>query len=108
VEKPREIVGPRGAYGDRGSHGERAAGGSHAVHGATEWLSLAAAPTFGIMALLSIVVSDERLALICSTAHGASWLIGMVPMYMLMSAFHLGPWLRLIANRRSSARRLAG
>jgi hypothetical protein len=71
-------------------------------------LSLAAAPTFAIMALLSIVVRDEQLAQICSTAHGASWLIGMVPMYMLMSAFHLGPWLRVIASRRSPARRWSG
>jgi hypothetical protein len=29
----------------------------------------------------------------------------MVPMYLLMSAFHLPPWLRLISSRRSGARR---
>ena len=93
---------------DRGSHSERACRWKHAVHWAAEWLSLAAAPIFGIMALLSIVVRDEQLALICSTAHRASWLIGMVPMYMLMSAFHLGPWLGLIANRPNGARRMGG
>jgi hypothetical protein len=27
----------------------------------------------------------------------------MVPMYLLMSAFHSTPWLKLISNRRSSA-----
>jgi hypothetical protein len=27
----------------------------------------------------------------------------MVPMYLLMSAFHLAPWLRLIANWRGGA-----
>jgi len=58
-------------------------------------LSLAAAPAFALMALLSIVASDAPSALICSTAHGPSWLTGMLPMYLLMSAFHLGPWLRL-------------
>jgi hypothetical protein len=26
---------------------------------------------------------------------------GMIPMYVLMSAFHVGPWLRLIAGLRS-------
>ncbi|HEY2558141.1 MAG TPA: hypothetical protein VGI48_00345 [Caldimonas sp.] len=78
--------------------------GINAVRGAAKWLSLAAAPTFGIMALLSIVLSDERSALICSSVHGPSWLMGMIPMYLLMSAFHVGSWLRLIANRRSRAR----
>jgi hypothetical protein len=28
----------------------------------------------------------------------------MVPMYLLMSAFHLAPWLKLIANRGGRAR----
>jgi hypothetical protein len=32
---------------------------------------------------------------------GAFPLAGMVPMYLLMSAFHLTPWLKLIAGRRS-------
>jgi hypothetical protein len=31
---------------------------------------------------------------------GASPLGGMVPMYLLMSAFHLAPWLKLISRRR--------
>jgi hypothetical protein len=75
---------------------------SRAVQGAARWLSLAAAPTFGVMTLLLMVASDDRWAPVCSAAHGPAWLIGMVPMYM-MSAFHLGPWLGLIAKRRSSA-----
>jgi hypothetical protein len=29
----------------------------------------------------------------------------MVPMYLLMSAFHAAPWLKLIANRRSGVGR---
>jgi hypothetical protein len=33
----------------------------------------------------------------CSAAHGASPLSGMVPMYVLMSAFHLAPWLKLVS-----------
>ena len=72
--------------------------------GADRVLSLAAAPTFAIMALLSAAVgSGEAL---CSAA-GASPLGGMVPMYLLMSAFHSAPWLKLISRRRSSVRRLS-
>ena len=64
--------------------------------GADRVLSLAAAPTFAIMALLSAAVgSGEAL---CSAA-GASPLGGMVPMYLLMSAFHSAPWLKLISRR---------
>ena len=34
-----------------------------------------------------------------------SLMSGMVPMYVLMSAVHMGPWLRLIAGRRADAPR---
>jgi hypothetical protein len=64
---------------------------------ADRWLSLAAAPTFAIMALLSATTSGGALADFCSSA-GASWVGGMMPMYLLMSAFHSAPWLRLIAK----------
>jgi hypothetical protein len=61
-------------------------------------LSLAAAPTFAIMALLTTIQDAGMPDVLCSAAHGASLLTGMVPMYLLMSAFHSAPWLRLIAN----------
>ena len=35
---------------------------------------------------------------LCSTGT-ASQLGGMVPMYLLMSAFHSAPWLKLIVSR---------
>jgi hypothetical protein len=35
-------------------------------------------------------------------AADASPLIGMVPMYLLMSAFHLAPWLKLISTRQKA------
>jgi hypothetical protein len=71
--------------------------------GAADWLCLAAAPTFAIMALLTSVLGSGPLDVLCSAAH-ASPLGGMVPMYVLMSAFHSAPWLKLIARRRSAVR----
>jgi hypothetical protein len=75
----------------------------HAL-GAAGWLSLAAAPTFAIMALLTGLGGGPP-DMFCSAAHEASPLSGMVPMYLLMSAFHSAPWLKLISRRRSGARR---
>jgi hypothetical protein len=66
-----------------------------------DWLSLGAAPTFAMMALLTGVLGGDML---CSAA---SPLSGMVPMYVLMSAFHSGPWLKLIASRRRVRRWIA-
>jgi len=57
------------------------------------------------MALLTAVVGGGPLDMICSGGQDAPLLAGMVPMYVLMSAFHSAPWLRLIAGRRSGARR---
>ena len=72
---------------------------------AAHWLALAAAPTFAVMALLTGVVGGGPLDMLCSPAHDASPLTGMVAMYVLMSAFHSAPWLKLISRRRSGARR---
>ena len=68
-----------------------------AAFGAAEWLSLAAAPAFAVMALLSGLSGGGAMDAVCSAAHGGSVLSGMVPMYLLMGTLHLGPWLRLIA-----------
>jgi hypothetical protein len=76
-------------------------GGSHGsgvARAAAEWLGLAAAPTFATMALLTVALGGGVEPL-CS-AHG-SFMSGMAPMYLLMSAFHVGPWLRLVAGWRS-------
>ena len=70
---------------------------------ADRWLSLAAAPIFAAMALLTGVLGGGMDAM-CSVA-GTSPLSGMVPMYLLMSAFHSAPWLKLISIWRSGARR---
>jgi hypothetical protein len=76
-----------------------------AALGAADWLCLAAAPTFAIMALLTGVLGGGAPDMFCSAAQDASPLSGMVPMYLLMSAFHSAPWLKLISRRRSGARR---
>jgi hypothetical protein len=80
--------------------------GSHIARGhrpaeasAARWLSLAATPTFAVMALLAAVHGDGMPDMICSATREGSRLTGMVPMYLLMSAFHLAPWLRLFARR---------
>ena len=70
-----------------------------AGRGAIRWLGLAAAPTFAIMALLTPVLGAGAPDVLCSAAHDASPLSGMVPMYLLMSAFHAAPWLKLISTR---------
>ncbi len=72
---------------------------SHATaHSVAGWLGLAATPTFAAMALLTGVTGGDA-DMMRSAAHGVSWLGGMVPMYVLMSAFHAGPWLKLISRR---------
>jgi hypothetical protein len=70
-----------------------------------DWLSLAAAPTFAIMALLTGVLGGGSPDMLCSAKQDGSPLGGMIPMYVLMSAFHSAPWLKLIAGRRSGAHR---
>jgi hypothetical protein len=80
--------------------------GNAAALGAADWLCLAAAPTFAIMALLTGVFGGGPPDMLCSAAKDASPLSGMVPMYLLMSAFHSTPWLKLILSRRSAAGRV--
>jgi hypothetical protein len=65
---------------------------------ATDWLCLAATPTFAIMALLTALGGGSS-DMLCAAMQHASPLGGMVPMYLLMSAFHSAPWLKLICGR---------
>jgi hypothetical protein len=37
--------------------------------------------------------------MLCAVAQGASPLSGMAAMYLLMTAFHSAPWLKLISSR---------
>jgi len=66
--------------------------------GTADWLSLAAAPTFALMAVVTAIVDTGAQQMWCSAMH-MSQLSGMVPMYALMSVFHTTPWLKLISRR---------
>jgi hypothetical protein len=83
--------------GVQGGGGDKAA---FAAHG----LTLAAAPTFATMALIAGLSDGGAMEMLCAH-HGASPLTGMATMYLLMSAFHTAPWLKLILGARSGARR---
>jgi len=78
----------------------RAAGALRTV----DWLCLAAAPTFALMALVSAALGGGPQHMVCPAAADASPLNGMVSMYLLMSAFHSAPWLKLMSGRRSALR----
>ncbi|MBB4441034.1 MULTISPECIES: hypothetical protein [Rhizobium] len=78
--------------------GGMASPGNRITGRAADWLSLAAAPTFALMALLTATTGSADM--ICMTTPDAFPIGGMVPMYLLMSGFHLAPWLRLAAGWR--------
>jgi hypothetical protein len=71
--------------------------GDTAALGLTDWLRLAATPTFATLALLT-GLSESPMKTFCSSGHGAP-LSGMAIMYLFMSAFHSPPWLNLIWGR---------
>ncbi|TFV78912.1 hypothetical protein E4K64_06985 [Bradyrhizobium frederickii] len=87
------MTSPVGAMAGAGRNGVVAA--RHLAR----WLSLAATPTFAIMAVLTAMAGGGPADMLCAAGQG-SLLGGMVPMYLLMSAFHSSAWLRLMAGRR--------
>jgi hypothetical protein len=82
-------------------------GSGHGAPGLVHWLGLAAAPTFAIMALWTVFFSGQP-DMLCMAMQDSSPISGMTVMYLLMSAFHAAPWLRLISPRRSGAYRAPG
>ena len=71
-----------------------------------DWLALAAAPTFALMAVVTGILDSGAHQMGCSATMHMSPLTGMVPMYALMSGFHFTPWLKLISRwaKRPSGR----
>jgi len=63
------------------------------VRAAAEGLAYAAAPTFALMAW--VAANDASPAMLCSLAPDILPIDGMTAMYLLMSLFHLQPWLKL-------------
>ncbi|MFP4537863.1 MAG: hypothetical protein ACLFPA_06130 [Dichotomicrobium sp.] len=61
------------------------------------WLGLAASPTFALMAWISAVGSPGMT--LCSAAPAFVPINDMALMYLLMSLFHLSPWLKLLSVR---------
>lgn len=55
-------------------------------------LSLAAAPTLAVMAAVTAALDARAGVTVCGPAPAP--VSGMLVMYVLMSAFHLGPWLK--------------
>ncbi len=73
-------------------------GGAAVARAAADWLSLAAAPAFAAMALVTARLGGG-MAPVCAGVEHGSLMSGMVPMYLMMGAFHVAPWLRLIAGQ---------
>jgi len=64
----------------------------------TDGLGLMASPIFATMAVLTSMPGDGPAEAFCSSVH-ASPLGGMTTMYLLMGAFHVAPWIRLVRTR---------
>ena len=73
-----------------------------AAPGLAGWLCLAATPTFAVMALLTGVLAGGPIDTLCAAGQGSP-LNGMASMYLLMSAFHASPWLKLMSGRRRAS-----
>lgn len=63
------------------------------AHDTHPWLALAASPTFALMALITAV--DAPPLALCTGSIRILPIDGMTAMYVLMSLFHLPPWLKL-------------
>ncbi|WDZ80523.1 hypothetical protein PWG15_22335 (plasmid) [Ensifer adhaerens] len=66
-----------------------------AARRAADGLALAASPTFALMALSVGAWGTDVGQMLCAGEPGLQ-IGGMAAMYVLMSVFHLAPWLRLV------------
>lgn len=81
---------------DQQSFSTTSSGGGYGLAKLTAVLSLAAAPTFAFMALLTLLLHAPE-DLFCMNSK-APFLTGMGPMYLLMSVLHASPWLKLFCS----------
>jgi hypothetical protein len=65
--------------------------------GLTSLLTFMAAPTFAVMAL-GITLLGSQSDMLCAQSRSGSGLSGMSWMYILMSIFHAGPWVKSISQ----------
>jgi hypothetical protein len=65
-----------------------------ATLGAADWVCLAPAPTFAMLALLMGALGGGQQDMFCSAAQYALPLSGMLWMYLLMNASRSAPWLK--------------
>jgi hypothetical protein len=61
-----------------------------------DWLALAAAPTFALMA---VATAGSHAMALCAPGPAVLPIDSMTAMYLLMSLFHLSPWLALTRRR---------
>ncbi len=74
----------------------RASATATQAHVATGWLALAASPAFALMAWIA---NDAPPMAFCSSGSSILPINGMTAMYLLMSLFHLSPWLKLASSQ---------
>jgi hypothetical protein len=79
------------------SAANKGSGWAWQARGTAGWLSLAASPTFALMAW--IAVNDAHPLALCSSGSSMLPIDGMTAMYLLMSLFHLSPWLKFASGR---------
>ncbi len=75
------------------------------ARGAAGWIGLAASPACALMAW--IAATDAPRMAICSSASDMPPIDGMAWMYLLMSLFHVSPWLKLASDRPRQLAHLA-
>jgi hypothetical protein len=61
------------------------------------WLALAAAPTYALMAWIAANAAPP--IVLCASHSGLMPISGMTAMYVLMSFFHVSPWLKLASRQ---------
>jgi len=64
---------------------------------AVAWLAFAASPAFALMAW--ITAEDASRTALCGSGARILPIDGMTAMYLLMSLFHLSPWLGSLSGR---------